>query len=446
MKHDPKVVLFFPKLEPDKPYHWFPVSSLALAAPLVAQGFQVAIIDERVEAEWEDRLKQECQGALCLGITAFTGYQLKGAVHAARLAKQAYPDLPVVWGGPHVSSLPLESIRSPLVDVCVKGYGEYTYQEVVDRLNRGDSLTGVRGITHKDRKGRIHEELDRPVKKEFDALPRAPYELIDIHKYINPETKAFIYLSSYGCPGICTFCSTPSFHCYAKINLNKICADIEYLLSRFSYETLVMFDATFFIEEERTVKIADFIREKTGLKKWLCDGRAADLVSIKESTLELLEKSNLKNIVIGLESGSPRIVKIMKKGRDHLAKFKQVLTRLSAYDINIVSGVVFGIPGETPEDLKLTLDFIKEIEALNPRFRVSSTFFMPLPGTELYNYIRQNYDIEFPTTLEGWGELGGKSHYLYNQYVDTPYISPDVKDEYFNIYDEFWKENEQLRA
>jgi len=444
MNNKSKVVLFFPKLEPYKPFHWFPISLLAIAAPVIAKEFKVVIIDERIDKRWKARIKKECKGALCLGMTAYTGYQLIGALNASKIIKKKFPDLPIIWGGPHVTNLPLESIKNPLVDIIVLGYGENSFTEIISRLVNKNNLNGIDGIYFKIG-SKIFKSPNIFAKINLNEFSRIPYELIDIDKYINPKRRAFIYISSYGCPGICSFCSTQFTRRFINLNFNKVIKDINFVLDKYNFKNLVLFDATFFINENRVIALANFFKKKEKLEGWICDGRALDLLRLKDSTFEILVKSKIKEIVIGLESGSQKIINIMKKGDDHLAIFKKVLKRLSNYKIDVVSGVVFGIPGETLDDLKLTLEYIKKIELINPRFRVSTTFFSPLPGTELYNYINRNFDFKFPKTLEGWAKLGKKNHYVYNQFVDTPYIPANIKGDYFKIYDNFWKKNNYLR-
>lgn len=445
MSNKNKIVLFFPKLEPYKPFHWFPISLLAIAAPIVARGFKVIIIDERVDRKWKAKIKKECRGALCLGVTAYTGYQLIGALNASGIIKKKFPDLPIIWGGPHVTNLPLESIKSSLVDIIVLGYGENSFSEIISCLVNKKNLDGIDGIYYKSG-SKIFKSSNIFAKININEFSRIPYELIDVNKYINPKSRAFIYVSNYGCPGVCTFCSTQFTRRLINNNFNKVINDIDFVFNKYNFKNLVLFDATFFINESRVTALANYFSKKEKLEGWTCNGRALDLLNLKDSTFEVLVKSKIKDIGIGLESGSQKIINIMKKGNEHLTIFKKVLKHLSNYKINVISGVVFGIPGETLDDLKLTLEYIKKMESINPGFRVSTTFFSPLPGTELYAYIIRDLNFKFPKTLEKWAELGKKSHFVYNQFVDTPYIPLRIKDAYFKIYNNFWKKNNYLRV
>lgn len=439
-----KITLFFPKLEENKPYHWFPMSLLSISAVIKEAGFKAVIIDERVDSDWEEKLITECKTSIILGVSSFTGYQLKGAYYASKLIKKLYPEIKIMWGGPHISSLPFETLEDSNIDIGVIGYGDIVTKDVIDRVYNNQSLKGLNGVIYKNN----GELLGNPIsecKPDFSKLPQIDYNIIDIKKYINPETQAFTYISSYGCPGICTFCSTKTLRGYMKLNSKKIITDIQSLLSLYPFKKLVMYDATFFVDEPNVKDIVSYIK-KSGIKEWVCDGRAVDIMRLSDNTLELCEKSNLKHIVIGLETGSQKIVEEMKKGKKHLETYKKSVERLKNYKINILSGVIFGMPNETIDDLKQTLTYLEEVKQINPNVKFSTTFFQALPGTELFEYVKNVMNIKFPSTLEEWAKYGETNHYVYNHSVKTQYLDASIRDEYLNIYEEFWSKHEDWRA
>lgn len=205
-----KIVLFFPKLESGKLWHWFPMGVLAVAGPLLAEGFEVVIIDERVTPDYDGLLKS-CLGEnlLLVGISAFTGYQLTCALTFAKKVRSVDPLVKLVWGGPHVTALPKESIQSPYVDACVEGYGEWSFTELSNKLRAGEDPGHIKGVYWKEKNGEITSIPAKSDMHFLDNAPPMPYHLIDVPKYINPETKSVTYMTSYGCPSRCTFCYTP---------------------------------------------------------------------------------------------------------------------------------------------------------------------------------------------------------------------------------------------
>jgi radical SAM superfamily enzyme YgiQ (UPF0313 family) len=261
-----------------------------------------------------------------------------------------------------------------------------------------------------------------------------PWHLINLKDYINPETERFIYISTYGCPGICTFCSTKNKRAWHELPLKKVQDDIDRLMEMYAYKECVFFDATIFTNNERVLSISQIMKNHN--LQWIADARASEIVNSPH--LSNIVDSGLKRLTIGLESGSDRIVQQMRKGKNHLQTFEQCAGILSKHDIIMASGVIFGCPGETPEDLKITIKYIRKIWSINPNFRLSTTFFMALPDTIMADEAKKYGYIE-PKTLKEWAEHGEQSHFKYNSWMDNPWILQ--KDEYKKIYDEFIAEN-----
>lgn len=387
-----KILLFFPKMEESKPHHYMPISALAVASYLLTQGHEVMIFDQRVDAAEE--LVTGVVEADEIMVSAYTGYQLGEAVKFAKSVKQYSPEKKITFGGPHVTALPEQTLASPYVDEVVIG----------------DVDIG-----------------EHPL----------PYHLIDIERYINPSTKRFIYVSSYGCVGNCTFCATKQKRPFKLLPMERVRTDINNLMARYPFKECVFFDATLFSMSLRVLCISESMKKYK--LSWIADARAPEIA--KEPNLAVLVERGLKQLTIGLESGSPRIVDTMKKGRNHLEHFKQAAEKMAQFPIKMVSGIVFGCPGETIQDLQQTIDYIKAIKEINPNFYISTTFFRPLPGTVMTD-IAKEYGYKEPSSLEEWARLGEQSHYSYNEYREAPWI-PD-RDKHRSLYEKFKSENKGL--
>ncbi|MEK7817220.1 MAG: cobalamin-dependent protein, partial [Actinomycetota bacterium] len=200
-----KVVLFFPnpvrenRQAPAADSPGFPMAILALAGPLKAAGYEPALIYEGVEDDLKSRIAVACNGAICLGVSAMTGNQLRGAIDYSKLAKELYPELPIVWGGYHPTLLPEQTLAEDYVDIVVRGQGEATFMELVRCLETGGSLGGVAGISYKEDGRQVANQPKRP--EPLESLPPYPYELLDVEKIINRNSASFRslqYLSSSG--------------------------------------------------------------------------------------------------------------------------------------------------------------------------------------------------------------------------------------------------------
>lgn len=391
-----KTILFYPKLEPHKDYHYMPISLLAGATNMAAKKENIVVIDQRVDKGCYIRLAKELHKANFFICSVYTGYQLTQAYKISRWVKKRFPHVQVIWAGPHVTILPEQTLDSGVVDAVIQG----------------DTDTG-----------------ENPI----------PFWLIDIEKYINPETKRFIYVSSYGCVGNCTFCSTVPKRKIKFLPLERVEKDIDYLMSQYDWKEAVFFDATIFTKPDRALFISKLMKKHN--LQWICDSRADEICRTPKDMLDEIVNSGLKQITIGLESGSQRVVDNMKKGTNHLENYKKCAKIMSQYNIKMCSGVIFGTPCETPEDIKQTIEYIKEIKAINPNFYISTTFFMPLPCTGMADMAKL-YGYKEPCSLAEWAEHGANSHYRYNEYNSSMWIKDP--EEYKQIYDEFVAGNSDL--
>ncbi|HYK88765.1 MAG TPA: cobalamin B12-binding domain-containing protein, partial [Acidobacteriota bacterium] len=132
MRRKKKVVFFFPafcSLEATAP-----LGILAVSTPLLRSGYQVRIIDSTITPQYQKRVLEELEDAVCLAISLVTGPMIRETVAIAREAKKLFPNLPVVLGGWHPSLLPDQTLAAGYVDVVVKGQGEEALLQVVRNL------------------------------------------------------------------------------------------------------------------------------------------------------------------------------------------------------------------------------------------------------------------------------------------------------------------------
>ena len=206
-----RVVLFFPSYYSDEAAP--PLALIHLAAPLVEKGYEVRIVDSAVTPDCAGAVLREAEGALALGISMVTGPMIVQGVAVARAVRERFPGLPIVAGGWHASILPEQTLRAPYIDAVVKGQGELTFLEIVERYARGErDLEGVRGALFK-RDGRVVRNPERGYT-DINALPRRPFELVPFEPYARKceGTRWILYCTSHGCPWDCSYCSNASVY------------------------------------------------------------------------------------------------------------------------------------------------------------------------------------------------------------------------------------------
>lgn len=385
-----KIIIFFPKLESYKNFHYVPYSALSVASKLYDKGVDVSIYDERVEDNLI-MLYEQLETATDIYFTVYTGFQLTRAYSMSKTIKGMFPNVKITWGGPHVTVLPEQTLKSEYVDEVFIGYYE-----------TGEYLI--------------------------------PWHLVDIEKYVSPRNR-MIYVSSYSCPGRCSFCSPVPKRQWKELPIVKVREDISNLMDIHEFEEAVLFDATIFTRKERARQIADIMARYE--LRWIADARACELKDYSHEEMQYFVDRGLIQLTVGLETGSQRVIDMMQKGLNHFDNFVRTAELLSKFNIKLGSGVVLGCPGETPDNLKETIGFVKMIRNINTNFFISSTFFRPLPGTEMSNMAKQ-YGYKEPETLAEWAQLGACNHYKYNEYQYSPWIQQ--QDEYKTLYDSFREE------
>jgi anaerobic magnesium-protoporphyrin IX monomethyl ester cyclase len=439
-----KVLLIMPRIEEGKEYHHFPFGVLAIAAGLETLGIEYDIFDDRVAPESSilDRLTDYS----IVGVSMFTGYQTYRGHYWLKTVRERNPNAIIVAGGPHVTALPEETVSSPLVDFAVSGYGENAFVNLVLRILESPEEALSRpmnfpGVYSKLGAGIVG--MPTPKKYKDIAWSPLPYHRLDVPAYINPNTRRVMYVSQYGCPALCTFCATPETRKWTSKPLEIVYEDLETLDRLTDFRQLCFFDATLFTNRPRTMELIAYLDQRFPGRQWLADARAAELIRYTDDDLAEIKRcsADLTMLVVGLETGSPRLAEgTVKKGRGHLKNFYEVAKRTHAAGIELTSGVVFGFPGETAEDLALTTEYVREIRKVHPKFRISTTFFRALPGTDLYNLVR---DKGYVTTssLEEWAEVGAGNHYAYNEWSDPPWMTREEINRYQEGYQRFMDEH-----
>jgi hopanoid biosynthesis associated radical SAM protein HpnJ len=352
---------------------WYP-TWLAQAAALIPES---RLIDAPVEEIGPDDLVKLAQGYDVLVIyTSTAGYS-----NDARLAlqcKKEYPSMLIGMVGPHPTALPDETLRGcEALDFVARKEFDYTIYDIA----QGKPLNEIEGISFIIH-GMVVHNNERAVIEDLDALP----SVIDVYKRDLDIHKYFIgyllhpYLSVYtgrGCAGQCTFCLWPQTiggRRYRTRSPQNVIDEIARARELFPEVKEFFFDDdTFTAKFQRAEEIAMGL-EKLGIT-WSCSSRA----NVPEKTLNILKQCGLRCIMVGVESGSDKILKNIKKGitTSQIRSFMRTCRKL---DIKTHATFALGLPGETVSTIKQTIDFAKEIDPDTLQVSIAT----PYPGTELY--------------------------------------------------------------
>jgi radical SAM superfamily enzyme YgiQ (UPF0313 family) len=197
------VVLVFPHISNSwvpKYKITLPLGLLYIASYLQAGGYEVNIINQRIEPDWRRVLEESLRkNPLFVGVTSMTGPQIAHALEISSVVKR-FGNTPVVWGGPHPTILPSQTIENALIDIVVQGDGEETCLELAQSFEGKRPLRSVKGIWHKDN-GVIQTTGSRELI-DINRQPPLAYNLIDPQRYFIMESgvKHLNFITSRGCP------------------------------------------------------------------------------------------------------------------------------------------------------------------------------------------------------------------------------------------------------
>lgn len=353
-----------------------------------------------------------------VGITALTG-TYKSAEMIAEIVKSHDPKITLVIGGVHPMILPDEVTNNKMFDLVVRGEGENTFLEIA----RGEKKENILGLTYRDDNGTVVHNLERPFIKDLDTIPFPARDL-----YIN-ETESMDYgyiMTGRGCPFQCTYCASKKiWNRQARFRSEQnVIDELKYVLKTFGTRSFYFIDDTFTLDRKRAKKICQMIIDEGMDIEWICDTRVDTL---DEELLNLMKRSGCNRVKIGVESGSDRILKKIKKGinKDQIRRAVSLI-RKAGIDFTIY--LMIGFPTETDEEVHETIDFARE---LNPKY-YSLSILAPYPGTEIYEDVIGS-GITLPK--EHW-------EYFFHQSKDmilTLNINKKTIDEFLSLNDDAGK-------
>jgi radical SAM superfamily enzyme YgiQ (UPF0313 family) len=399
-----KVVLFYPPY--DGAPLGAPLSLLCLASPLLQAGFEVKLVDNLISPDYEQTILRETANALCLGISVLTGPHIGAAIRVSRAVKKLRPEMPIVFGGWHASLATEQTLREPFVDAIVRGQGELTLLELVQRIADGLDWHGVRGLSFKDRDGRIIHEPERPVANVND-LPPPAYQLADPAIYAAASgVRQLAYTSSVGCPYQCNYCTDQVFYKrrFNAYRVERVVNELSELVPRYNIEHVPFFDSNFLVDRKRAVAIAKGVIESGVGFQWDFQTSTDFLALMSEEDVGLLAESGVHHIGFGTESASQEVLALMNKRFQHVDQMVETARKTNLAGIHVVFNIILGYPGETEEQRQQTFRIMSDIARQYANVSFSPNIFTPYPGIPIWPQLKE-MGVREPQSLEEWETL-----------------------------------------
>ncbi len=364
-----------------------PVGLLSIRGVLTQQGQSVRLANLS-GFSWEavtDCLRQE--NPELLGVSQFT-HNRHESLRLAALAKSLNPSCVTVFGGPHASHAVADLFQAGLpVDVVVVGEGEETFRELAEVLTRKgrSGLAQVRGIVFRDNE-QIVTTPPRPPITELDRLPPLVDQCDDAIG-VDPLRQLGFIVTSRGCPAACTFCNSPRFW-GNKLRFRSpraIVDEIRRIRDRFGLIYFSLRDDTFTADRKRVLEFCRLLVEEELHILWNCQSRANFL---DEELLVRLKQAGCECVQVGVESGSPSLLKALGKGLvpEQMVRVADEVRRVG---LQLSIYLITGIPGEGESELRESCRLIQ-------RLRPHDGHVSPLayyPGTALFQQAVARGDV-----------------------------------------------------
>ncbi|HUT55597.1 MAG TPA: radical SAM protein [bacterium] len=346
----------------------------------------------------------------CLSVEAGEMHEL------AAVSKKLSPEVPVWIGGPHASFFYDWEIETGIVDAACIGEGEETFIEMIAAWLEGRPLDGVAGLAL-PREGQAVLTPPREPIADLDSLPLPAWDMIDFKYYGNHiSMNGFVHSSPWAplfttraCPYQCIYCHCIFGKKVRKRGVENVMAELELLVKQYGVREIQVVDDIFNLDLDRAKAICDrIVEEKLNISIAFPNGLRGDRMD--RELIRKLARAGCYAIAYAVETASPRLQKRIKKNLD-LEKVKEVIAWTDEEGIICQAFFMLGFPGETIEELQMTVDY-----AVNSRL-LRAWFFTVVvyPRTGLFDLAQEEYpDFDLSTHY---------SFFNFHYWAETPFYT-----------------------
>jgi len=347
-----------------------------------------------------------------------------------KFIKEKYPEKIIIVGGNHAtfsSNYLLDPQNKNGIDIIVKGEGEWTMKELMEKIENGNpNLSKIKGISYLDKNSNEIKNNDPRERGDLTTLPPLDYGLI--HKPDEVDMSHFNHTVMFAraCRGNCAFCTSPEMWkreitCTTIKNFQQ---EIDFLIKN-GIDIISILDDDIMVSEdafEKIIKVLIAEKKDNSDIKFSAQTRVDNLKNEKDpkEAIEKMVAAGIKRLYLGIESGSQEILNSMRKGYK-LEWVKEACTNIKKYSngqIEIGAFWLFGHPGANIKTEEESIKFLEELlkEKLIDDVEIHNT--VPFPGTAISKDRRIKI---IDNDLKHYGFL--------NNYPIYDLVDPDNKDQ-----------------
>lgn len=299
----------------------------------------------------------------------------------ARCIKERWCDVYVVFGGPQSDITSVETLTHiPYVDFVCCGEGETTIYPFFSSLLSGQPDLRVNGLVYRQ-DGKVKSNPRPKLIDDLDSLPQIDYSFLN---YIKKEGKGdrtyFPIDVGRGCPFGCTYCSTKTFwgRKYRLKSPRRIFHEMQEVYKQLGLTHFAFVHDMFTLNRNKVVETCNLLRELDFEMDWKCCAR---LDCIDKELIDIMVNAGMERIFIGIETGSPRMQKLINKNLK-LDNAIEMIDYIKSRGVSVTASFMYGFPEESEEDLSQTMSLIRDLLKLK-KVDVQTHLCTFLAGTEL---------------------------------------------------------------
>ncbi len=365
----------------------FEVTSL-FGNKVTAIGLRSEEIVERIESDTD-----------LIGVSCMFSQDWPEIRRMIALIRRRLPNVPIVAGGEHITAVPdFTLLSTPEVDVCAIGEGEETIVDLANAVEKRGPFDTIPGLVVRS-DGGVKSTSPRARIRNIDDIPLPAWDLVPLDNYLDHglgygvnRGRSMPMLATRGCPYECTFCSNPEMWTTRWIarNPGKVLDEMKLYQERYGATNFDFYDLTAIVKRSWIIEFTNLILERKMMFTWqLPSGTRSEAIDGEVS--RLLYTSGCRNMSYAPESGSPEVLKRIKKVVK-LDRLEASVRGAVAQQLNVKLNIIMGFPNESRDELRQTIKFLFRM-GLAGVHDMSISIFSPYPGSELYQDLRKSGKI-----------------------------------------------------
>jgi len=294
-------------------------------------------------------------------------------------------DCTVVAVGLHATAAAIKHLEDGF-DYVIRGEYEYPILEIVKYIEKDEKVFDFQGVAYKDADGICCDNGYAEPVKDLNELPWPARHLMAMDRYCEPFAagRNVWMMTTRGCANNCLYCTLPAFSgkpSFRTRDPKDVCDEMEDVIAKYNPDEIYFDDASISTNKRHILELCNEIIRRNLNIRWSC------MVDpyISDEIIEAMAKAGCVGIKIGIETGDIDIAQASSRKGSSLQSAQRAINKCRQLGIKTLGTYMLGMPGETVEKAKKTIDFMASLDIDTTQIFVCT----PFPGTRLYDEAKE---------------------------------------------------------